>query len=249
MKTSFNVLGVILARAGSVGLSDKHLQPLLGRPVIEWTLDHVRASPGLTRVVVSTDCPTIRRIAHARGLTTIHRPAELATSEASVQDALLHALDEVERHGSFTADAVACVYGNVPARPDDVSDRCIDKLRQTGCCSVRSYSPVGKWHPQWMSELDDNGVVHPLAAGSIDRRQDLKPLFLHDGAGLVMRRQALELGRTRRKDPHAMFGTDRRGIEVAIGSAVEVDTARDLSIAEATLRSRGYGRPTVRLAA
>ena len=37
-----NVLGVILARAGSAGLKNKHLLPLLGRPVIEYTFDHAR---------------------------------------------------------------------------------------------------------------------------------------------------------------------------------------------------------------
>ena len=35
-----NTLGVILARAGSVGLASKHLKLLLGRPMIEYTFDH-----------------------------------------------------------------------------------------------------------------------------------------------------------------------------------------------------------------
>ena len=41
---AMNVLGVILARAGSVGLPDKHLLPLLGKPVIAYTFDHARAA-------------------------------------------------------------------------------------------------------------------------------------------------------------------------------------------------------------
>ena len=39
-----NTLGVILARGGSEGLRNKHLLPLLGRPVISYTFDHARAS-------------------------------------------------------------------------------------------------------------------------------------------------------------------------------------------------------------
>jgi len=53
-----NTLGIILARAGSEGLKDKHLQSLCGRAVIEFTFDHAAAGRLITRTVVSTDCPT-----------------------------------------------------------------------------------------------------------------------------------------------------------------------------------------------
>ena len=46
------VLGVVLARAGSVGLPNKHLLPLLGRPVISYTLDHAAGARGHARSVV-----------------------------------------------------------------------------------------------------------------------------------------------------------------------------------------------------
>ena len=251
MNSRKNVLGVILARAGSRGLEGKHLRPLLGREVIQWTFDHAQASTSLSRVVVSTDCPVVRKLAHERGFTTIARPAELAGDEATVQDALLHALVEVESRGgdAFRADAVACLYGNVPARPDGITDACVAKLFDADCDSVRTFTPVGKWHPQWMSELDESGNVTALGAEGVDRRQNLQPLYLHDGGGLVMTRASLERGLANRSNPHAMFGADRRGIKVEPGSAVEVDTPRDLDIAEAALRSRGLGKPTMRMAA
>ena len=58
-----NTLGVILARAGSVGLPHKHLRLLLGRPLIEYTFDHAFNSALLSKVVVSTDCPGVTRLA------------------------------------------------------------------------------------------------------------------------------------------------------------------------------------------
>ena len=58
-----NILAVILARGGSVGLPNKHLLPLLGRPVISYTFDHARASERLDRVVVTSDCPRILKLA------------------------------------------------------------------------------------------------------------------------------------------------------------------------------------------
>ena len=228
-------LGVILARAGSVGLPSKHLLPLLGRPVIEYTFDHALAARRLDRIVVSTDCPGVRRLAIQRGLDVIDRPPELATSEASVQGVLLHALDYAEREGRV--DAVVTLYGNVPVRGEGVIDRALELLDSSRCDSVRTFCPVGKWHPAWMSRLEGT-IVHPLQPGSIHRRQDLTPLFLHDGAVVAVSRRSMMGGREFPNDPHAFFGIDRRGIQTEPGETIEIDHQRDLYWAEAVLRDR-----------
>src|SRR5258708_27043471 len=88
-RSNMNTLGVILARAGSVGLASKHLRLLLGRPMIEYTFDHAFDSALLTRVVVSTDCPGVKKLAARHGLEVIDHPAELATSVASSPNPLL----------------------------------------------------------------------------------------------------------------------------------------------------------------
>jgi CMP-N,N'-diacetyllegionaminic acid synthase len=232
-----NTLGIILARAGSVGLPSKHLRPLLGRPVIEYAFDHAAAARRLNRVVVTTDCPGVRRLALQRHLPVIDRPAHLATGDASVQDVLLHALDSLEREGACRFDAIVTLYGNVPVRGDGVIDRAIDLLSSTGCDSVRSFCPVGKWHPAWMSRLEGD-VVQPLQPGSIHRRQDLTPLYLHDGAVVAVSRASMLRGREIPGDPHAFFGIDRRGIRTEPGETVEIDHPRDLYWAEAVLRDR-----------
>lgn len=242
-----NVLGVILARAGSVGLKNKHLLPLLGRPVIDYTFEHVRASTSLTRTVFSSDCPTLRKRAETQWFETIARPAELAHGEASVQDVMLHAMQTVESRSDFRADALVVLYGNVPARPAGVIDQAVELLARTGCDSVRSFSPVGKWHPNWMSKLDGDRV-EALHAGSIHRRQDLTPLYLHDGAVVAVSRSSMLRGLETPGDPHAFFGIDRRGVRVAMGETVEIDHQRDLFWAEAVLRERGDRNSGIRMA-
>jgi CMP-N-acetylneuraminic acid synthetase len=233
-----NVLGVILARAGSVGLKSKHLLPLLGRPVIGYTFDAARSAETLTRVVVSTDCPGVKSLALRAGFGVVDRPARLATSDASVQDAMLHAMRMVEGDGEFKADALVVLYGNVPVRGRDVIDRAVRHLAETGCDSVRSFCPVGKWHPAWMSKLEEDRVV-PVRPGSIHRRQDLEPLHLHDGAVVAVSRRAMLMGEERPDDPHAFFGVDRRGVHTEMGDTIEIDHQRDLYWAEAVLREKG----------
>jgi CMP-N-acetylneuraminic acid synthetase len=231
------VLGVILARAGSVGLPSKHLLPLLGRPVVDYTFDAALAARRLTRLIVTTDCPGVSALAQARRIDVIQRPAELAGPQASVQDVMLHALDAVERADGVQFDAAVVLYGNVPIRGPGVIDNALELLQGSGCDSVRSFCPVGKWHPAWMSRLEGD-VVTPLMPGSIHRRQDLSPLFLHDGAVVAVSRGSLLRGREFPADPHAFFGVDRRGIETDNGDTVEIDHRRDLYWAEAVLRER-----------
>jgi CMP-N,N'-diacetyllegionaminic acid synthase len=234
--SSLNVLGVVMARGGSRGLANKHLLPLLGRTVIDYTLDHVRASRRVNHAIVSSDSLAILGHAAQQGFDVLQRPAELATDTAAVQDVMLHALEHVERTRHITVDAAVILYGNVAVRGPGVIDRAIDHWRNTRCDSVRTFCPVGKWHPAWMSELQGD-VVKPLRPGSIHRRQDLEPLKLHDGGVVVMSRASLLRGLAAPHDPHAMFGVDRRGIETAAGEVVEIDELRDLYWAEAVLRS------------
>ena len=239
---TMNTLGVILARAGSVGLPNKHLRLLLGRSVIEYTFDHALEAKRLDKIVVSTDCAGVKLLGKSYGIEAINRPAELASSDASVQDVMLHAMKTVEESSSFVADALVVIYGNVAVRGSGVIDSAISLLEKTGCDSVRTFCPVGKWHPAWMSRLDGD-KVEPLQAGSIHRRQDLAPLFLHDGAAVAVSRASMMCGVSSPNDPHAFFGLDRRGIQTEMGETIEIDHLRDLFWAEAVLRERQAARP------
>lgn len=230
-------LGVVLARAGSEGLRNKHTLDLLGRPVVSYTFDAAARATRLDRVIVSSDCPHVLRLARVAGMRTIVRPAALAGADASVQSAMLHAMQAFEQESGERFDAFVVLYGNVPVRPEGAIDRAVALLESSGCDSVRSFCPVGKWHPAWMSRLEGD-VVEPLVPGSVHRRQDLPPLFLHDGAVVAVRRESLLRGLEHPGDPHAFFGVDRRGIRVEPGATVEIDSPRDFHLAEAVLRAR-----------
>lgn len=233
-----NTLAVILARAGSVGLTSKHLRLLLGRPVITYTFDHARASKLITRTVVTSDCPQILSLAQRHGFETLQRPAELATAEASVQATMLHAMHAVEARSNFHADALVVLYGNIAVRGQGAIDAALEHLQRTGCDSVRTFCPVGKWHPFWMARLGADGKVNLLHPNSIHRKQDLEPLYLHDGGVVAVTRSSMLRGEQTPDDPHAFFGVNRQGIPAGIGENIEIDHQRDLFWAEAALREQ-----------
>lgn len=232
-----NVLGVILARAGSKGLPDKCLRLLLGRPVIEYTFDHAAASRLLANVVFTTDSERAKELARRAGIEVIDRPPELATATATVDDAARHAVESWERKHDKTTDAVALLYGNIPVRNEDLIDRAIEQLKRTGADSVRSVAPVSKQHPDWVHRLTGDRMTQ-YRPNSIYRRQDLEPVYYHDGAVAVVTRRALFDALHAPDDHQAFLGQDRRALVQNPEDSVDIDGPIDLYLAEALLRAR-----------
>jgi N-acylneuraminate cytidylyltransferase len=229
-----HVLAVILARAGSKGLPNKNGLTLAGSPMVTYTLEHTRRSSTIHAACVTTDSPEVTETARAAGAMIVNRPPELATDTATVDAATRHAVEAYERdHPAVTH--VAILYANVPIRAPGIIDRAVSYLIDTGADSVRTLAPVTKQHPDWLHRLDGDRMVQ-FRKNPIYRRQDLEPLYYHDGAVLAVTRQALYV--TSPDQPHAFLGSDRRGIVQNPGDTVDIDTVDDFYLAEALLRAR-----------
>jgi len=153
-----------------------------------------------------------------------------------VDAAARHAVEAWERTNGRPVDAVVLLYGNIPVRAAGVIDRAIDHLRTSGADSVRTVAPVGKHHPDWLHRLDGDRMAQ-YRVNSIYRRQDLTPLYYHDGAVVAVTRAAL-FGALKTPDDHQSFlGADRRAIVQRCEDAVDIDEPIDPYLAEAVLRA------------
>lgn len=228
-------LFVVLARGGSKGLANKNGLMCAGQPVLCWTLDHALQSRRAAKVVLSTDAEHYKQLAAAHCVSVVHRPHTLAGDLATVDAAARHAALSVDPEGAF--EHVVILYGNVPVRPPELSDRAVSKLVETGCDSVQSLCPVGKMHPYWMKELggEQQDVMIQHVPNRVYRRQDLPPLYMLDGGVIAVRRSALF--NVIEGEPHAFLGEDRRAIITQPGEVVDIDEANDLAVAEAKLRA------------
>ena len=249
------VLALVLARAGSKGLPRKNALPVAGRSMLAWTLEHALGSRRVSRVAVSTDGEELAAIAEGLGVAVVRRPEELANDTAPVDAAARHAVEHLEAAGERFA-AVAILYGNVPVRPADLTDRAVEKLLTTGCDSVQSVCGTGKAHPYWMKRLvaseagagagADADVIEPYVENAVYRRQDLPPLYLLDGGVLAVRRASLFTVREGGAgEPHAFLGRDRRAVVTRAGEVVDVDDEIDLRVAEAVLRASSATRSPI----
>lgn len=232
-----NAVGVILARAGSKGLRDKCMRQLLGKPLIQYTFEHAAAAHLLTDHVLTTDSEAAKSLARRIGVYVIDRPPELATDTATVDAAARHAVESWEGMQQAVVDIVVLLYGNIPIRAAGLVDRAIALLVETKSDSVRSVAPVSKQHPDWLHRLDGDRMSQ-YRVNSIYRRQDLEPLFYHDGAVAAVTRQSLFDALKTPDDHQAFLGRDRRALVQRPEDAVDVDEPIDLHVAEGILRSR-----------
>ena len=65
-----NTTCVISARGGSKGVINKNIRPLLGKPLIAWSIEQALACPEIDRVVVSTDSTAIAEAARQVAMQT-----------------------------------------------------------------------------------------------------------------------------------------------------------------------------------
>ncbi len=234
------VLGIIAARGGSMGVPGKNTRELLGKPVIDYTLEAALAAERLDRIAVTTDDEQVKDICRQRynqKVVIVDRPKALAGDTARIDDAMRHCCAVLKEQYEYEPEAVALLYANVPVRAEGIIDKAIETLEQTGADSVQTMASVGKFHPYWLYQLEGDRATKYID-NQVYQRQDLPKLYMIDGAVGVVRYETL-LAAENSDDPHAFWGQDRRGLEQEAHETVDIDTPRDMFLAEAALRSRG----------
>lgn len=185
-----SIYGFVPARGGSQGLPGKNLKSLGGQPLVVRAIKKLRALPTLASVILSTDSPEIADLGRAAGAwVPFMRPAQLSGPEASVLDAIRHALAYLESQRR-PADWVVMVQPTSPfVRPATIA-AALEHAIAHDLPVVQTVSLV-KEHPYWMRVLagDHMQPFHPVV-GSL-RRQDLPPVHILNGAVNIYRTSAL----------------------------------------------------------
>jgi CMP-N-acetylneuraminic acid synthetase len=103
------VISVTPARGGSKGLPRKNIRPLLGKPLVAYSIEAAAASGVVDTVLVTTDDEEIADVARRAGAEVpFLRPKELADDLATTEATLQHALLTYEKMSGKTFDI--CVF-------------------------------------------------------------------------------------------------------------------------------------------
>ncbi len=178
------IVAIIPARGGSKGIPHKNIQPVAGKPLLVYTIEHARETLSIARIVVSTDDPDIGAVAQQAGAQVIWRPVTLSGDTATSESALLHALDYLRDTEGYEPDLVVFLQATSPLRQSGDVQNAIDTLLREQADSLFSASPVHGF--LWRNE---GGV---LSSVSYDyrhrqRRQDAPEDLMENGSIYVFK--------------------------------------------------------------
>jgi pseudaminic acid cytidylyltransferase len=224
-------IAIVPARGGSRRIPRKNVRPFCGRPMIAWTIDALRDSGCVDRIVVSTDDDEIAALATSLGAEVpFRRPAALADDHAPTLPVIADALQRLDALG-WRAQRVCCAYATAPLMaPNDVraarerldADADLDYVFS---CATYAF-PVRR-----ALRHGAGGGVEPLFAESIGRRsQDLDEVF-HDAGQFYWGRPAAFA------QQRPIFGAHSRPHFVPRHRVQDIDTAEDWARAELLFRA------------
>lgn len=239
MYNNKRIMGLIPARGGSKGLPRKNIRPLLGKPLIAWTIEQARASSYLDTVVVSTDDSEIAQIAQRFDAEVpFLRPAELASDTAKSIDVIAHALDHYQGKGT-SFDYLMLLEPTSPLRESHDIDACIKILTgRSDAESIVSVAKLESGHPNFNVVIDrGTGFIRNIIDShdfEVLRRQDLKEVYFFDGTIYCSRTESLLSTRT-------FYHASTLAYPVPKWKSIEIDDLSDLLCAEALLKARQEG--------
>jgi CMP-N,N'-diacetyllegionaminic acid synthase len=223
-----NIIAVICARGGSKGLRRKNIQPLLGKPLIAYTLMAALDSKYVNRVIVSTEDSEIADVAREYGAEVpVLRPAELATDTSPVEPVLKHVIDWLQENENYQTDLVVYMQITDIFRQRHFIDTLIEwMLAEPKLESAFVAHPTHKKF--WKKSSDGYSRV---TEKKYNPRQKEKSLFFREDTGLacVTRVDVIKNGNRLGERVKILVNDDDN-------SGIDIHTEETLKIAEFVLQ-------------
>lgn len=121
------VVGIQTARAGSKSVPNKNISKVGGMPLYQYNLVTAQKSKILEGIYVTTNCEYILNN-RLPGINYIHRPESLCQDDSPHQEAMVHAIEEIESQTGGRIDMIVLMLGNCIIRNHESIDVAISKL-------------------------------------------------------------------------------------------------------------------------
>lgn len=226
MNKKTNITCIIGARGGSKGVPNKNIRPLLGKPLIAWSIEQALACPEIKRVVVSTDNNEIANIAREYGAEVpFMRPEELANDTAGKWEVWQHALNACDAH--YTDDPIDIFVDLDCTSPlRDIGDisQAIDQFNNSDVDAVFSVCEARK-NPYFnMVEMQDGALrISKQLPQPIVRRQDAPRVYEHVASIYVLDPHYLRTGT-------GLLSGKTNGYDIGSFKSVDLDTEFDFEM-------------------
>ena len=138
-----NIVAIIPARAGSKGLKNKNIYPILSKPLIQWTIDQVKKSKLINKVLVSTNDAKIEKLLSPdKSIELIRRPDAISGDNASSEAAIIHAINFFEKKYKYMPDVIVFLQATSPLRKNDDIDNALNYFINNNMDSLFSATKI-----------------------------------------------------------------------------------------------------------
>jgi len=219
------IIAIIPARGGSKGIPKKNIINFCGKPLIAWSIEQALKARLVSSVFVSTNNEEIAKVSRKYGAKIVKRPKELSTDTSSSEEALLHALNQIEKEESV--DIVVFLQATSPIRTSEDIDNAIKLFMSRKAGSLFSAAILESfciW--EWQNEklMSFTYDYHNRA-----RRQDRKPLYLENGSIYVFKPETLRRYNNRLGGKIIMYMMD-------YWKSYQIDKLKDVEMCEHFMR-------------
>lgn len=231
------VLAIIPARGGSKGLPRKNIRPLLGKPLIAWTIEQAKESKYIDKIIVSSEDEEILKVSKSFGAYILKRPNELAEDYTPTSEVILHTLEVLE-NSKETYDIIVLLEPTSPLREVVDIDLPLELLLKTPKAeAIVSVAQLENKHPEFNVILDsENFIKHynGLTNFKVLPRQKLDKVYFFDGTTYISYTETF-------KNYGSFYHDKTLGYIVPKWKSFEIDDIVDFVCVEAILINRKRG--------
>lgn len=230
-----SIYAIIPARGGSKRIPQKNIVNFCGKPLLVWTIEQTKKSKHIDSVYVTTDDEKIAAIAKQAGAKIIRRPEEISGDRATSEDALKHALVEIQKKKPENKiEFVVFLQATSPLKETKDIDQAIEEIRRQKADSLFSAGELSDffiWSKNKKRELESLNYDYKNRKMS----QDFEKQYLENGAIYVFK-------------PEVLFKNNNRiGGKIVISimdfwKSSDINTLEDLQYCEQIFKLKGLNK-------
>lgn len=156
---------LVIGRAGSTGYPEKNIQPIFGRPMMQYPILAAQNSKlsDPEHLYLSTDCDKMKELGKSFGCKLLDRPDYLATNEALAEDAFRHGFEAINEMVGEEVEMIVLLFCNGVTITPGIIDQGIEAMRadeSLDCAST--VSCYNMWSPLRAKRINEDGLIEPF---------------------------------------------------------------------------------------
>ncbi|MHC9543652.1 MAG: acylneuraminate cytidylyltransferase family protein [Vulcanimicrobiota bacterium] len=193
MYKNYKIIALIPARGGSKGLPGKNIKPLLGKPLIAWSVQQAKSAKYIDRIIVSTDNEQIADISKQYGAEIpFMRPKIIAEDSTPMIDVIFQAISFLENQND-KYQLLLLLEPTSPLRKKGDLDNAVANLIENfdNADSLVSLGEIHLEHPYIAKTVDDKYVKPFMNEKTTTQRQQLPKIYFPYGVAYLSKVETL----------------------------------------------------------